>query len=377
MTVQLLVRTALLLCLCAPGLRPQEALPATAIGDIEAAIKSEQERMGIPGLAAAIGWKGQIRYSRGFGVADVENQVAVTPQTRFRTASITKPMTAVAVMQLVSEGKLALDGDIMTYTADLHPRIGAITIRHLLCHQSGIRHYRRSGEAMGTKTYRTLSDSANLFKGDSLIHKPGAKHTYSTFGYTMLGLAIESAAQETYETYMLEHVWKPAGMLHTGVDHHFEIIPHRASGYMVAAKGNLGTLPVALRERVFEGDLLRAPMHDTSMKVPGGGVSSTAEDLVRFGMAMLEDRLVDAETRKLMWTPTQTADGQTTRSGLGWFFFATPLGSYVGHSGGQAGTTCMLAIDPQRGVVAAVMTNLQGAAGVIPLTTRLVGMSSP
>ena len=212
--------------------------------------------------------------------------------------------------------------------------------------------------------------SVALFEGADLRHPPGTVYSYSTYAYTLLGLAIEAVTEESYEAYMRSHVWDRAGMNHTAVDHHHEIIPHRARGYVLATKGNLTRLPAALRERVTEGDLLRASLHDTSMKVPGGGLSSTAEDLVRFGMAMLQDRLVDAATREQMWTPTVTTDGATTRAGLGWFLFQTPRGRYVGHSGGQSGTTCMLAIDPRRGVVAAVMTNLQSASGVAPPVAR-------
>jgi CubicO group peptidase (beta-lactamase class C family) len=379
MAPRFLTRCALALCLCAAALRPQEAptLPADAITAIEAAIQSEQKRMKIPGLAVAIGRAGEIRYSRGFGLADVENQVPATPQTRFRTASIAKPMTAVAIMQLASQGRLDLDIDHRRYVKVLHPRFGVITLRHLLCHQSGLRHYTEVGEATGTRSFKNLEESTVLFRDGGPGNKPGAKFSYSTYAYTLLGMAIERASRQPYGTYMKEHVWGPAGMQHTGIDWHYEIIPHRASGYMLAEKKTMAMLPDELRERVHEGDLLRAPLHDTSMKVPGGGISSTAEDLVRFGIAMLQNRLVDAATREQMWTSAKTTNGSKTRVGLGWFFYPEESGRQVGHSGGQAGTTCMLAIDPKSGVVVAMMTNLQSASGVPLLTRRLVGMVGP
>jgi len=340
------------------------AVTPAAARDIEQLVAEQLESASIPGLSVAVGWDGAIRYSRGFGLADVELDVPVSPRTRFRTASIAKPMTAVAVMQLVQAGKLDLEADIRTYVPAFGEKPWPVTLRHLLCHQSGIRHYQRDGEASGTKSFLSLTDSVSIFAGDELLFEPGTKYSYSTYAYTLLGCTVERAAGTSFESYMREHVWGPAAMADTVVDHHWEIVPHRASGYMLLTERDRARVPTTLFERLEPGQLVRASLHDTSMKVPGGGILSTSEDLVRFGMAVLDGKLVSEETRERMWTVQQTADGSETRMALGWFRVTAPGATMMGHSGGQAGTTTMLVIDPKSGTVAAVMCNLQSARGV-------------
>ena len=187
------------------------AITPAAARDIEQLAAEQLESAGIPGLSVAVGWDGAVRYSRGFGLADVELDVPVTPRTRFRTASIAKPMTAVAVMQLVQAGKLDLEADVRTYVPAFEEKPWPVTLRHLLCHQSGIRHYQRDGEASGTQSYLSLTDSLAIFAGDELLFEPGTKYSYSTYAYTLLGCAVESASGTSYEAYMREHVWGPPG----------------------------------------------------------------------------------------------------------------------------------------------------------------------
>lgn len=367
-----------LLLIPATGLAQDPAVSPEIAAAITEKVESERNRLRIPGMSVAVGWAGVIRYSEGFGLADLEQNVPVTTETRFRTASIAKPMTAVAIMQLVSQGKLSLDDDILKYVPKFRLKEWTVTIKDLLCHQGGIRHYEKPGESSGTESHPTVHASLKLFNRSKLAHEPGTKFWYSTYGYTLLGTAIINAAEVPYEDYMREHVWNAAGMTSTGVDHHYEVIPHRAPGYMLPKKGNREKLPITLNKRVKKEDLLRAPLHDTSMKVPGGGLVSTSEDLVRFGMAMMQDgRLVSTDVAKQMWTTVPTQDGKTTRVGLGWFSIPTSFGTFVGHSGGQAGSTCMLVIDPTTGVVVALMTNLQGATGVKGLATVIAQLARP
>jgi CubicO group peptidase (beta-lactamase class C family) len=111
------------------------------------------------------------------------------------------------------------------------------------------------------------------------------------------------------------------------------------------------------------------------MKIPGGGLLSTAPDLVRFGLAMLGDKLVSAETRAAMWQRQPTKDGKATRYGLGFAHWKLPSGSFLGHTGGQAGTTCALVLHPPTGVVVAVMSNLQQAGPLNRLAARIARRS--
>ncbi|MCL6565476.1 MAG: beta-lactamase family protein [Acidobacteriia bacterium] len=339
------------------GLHPE------TIRAIESVISSEQQRQNIPGISLAVAVNGTLRYAQGFGKADLENNVPVTLETRFRTASIAKPMTAVAVMQLAEQGRLDLDAEIQKYCPAYPKKSWPVTVRHLLAHLGGVRHYQRPGEASGTEHFFTLQDALRLFADDPLLHEPGARYTYTTYGYVLLGCAIEGASGESYEEYMRRHVWEPAGMTHTRSDDHFELIPNRARGYARLDEATYNRLPPHQKSRTRAGQLINATLHDTSMKVPGGGLLSTAADLVRFGLAVLEGRLVQPQTRDAMWTRQKTSDGNGTGYGLGWAIGTLPSNGapVVSHSGGQAGTAALLVIVPEQKTVIAIMTNLQGA----------------
>ncbi len=338
-------------------------LRAETVRAIESVITAEQQQQQIPGISLAVAVHGTLRYARGFGKADLENDVPVTPDTRFRTASIAKPMTAVAVLQLAEQGRLDLDAEIQKYCPVYPRKPWPVTVRHLLAHLGGVRHYQRPGEASGTEHFFTLHDALRLFAEDPLLHEPGTRYTYTTYGYVLLGCAIEGASGEHYEEYMRRYVWEPAGMTHTRSDDHFELIPSRARGYARLDEATYNRLPPHQKARVQVGQLINAALHDTSMKVPGGGLLSTASDLVHFALAVLEGKLVRPETRDAMWTRQRVRDGTRTAYGLGWALNGTgqegtPM---VSHSGGQAGTAALLVIVPAQKIVVALMTNLQGA----------------
>jgi len=345
----------------------QSGLAPSTIEKIEATVKAEQERQKIPGLSLAIAVDGELRYEKGFGLADVENSVVAKPTTRFRTASIAKPMTAIAAMQLAEQGKLDLDAPIQKYCPAFPEKPWPVTARHLLGHVSGVRHYTRSGEASGTEHFFTVVDSLRIFKDDALLHQPGTRYTYSTYGYVLLGCAVEGASGMPYDAYMQKHVWGPAGMQHTSLDHLFQILPDRAYGYARLSERTHEQLPAHLKAQVQVGQIVNASLHDTSMKVPGGGLRSTAADLVRFVLAVERGKLVKPQTREAMWRRQKTADGKETNYGLGWGIGELTGARMISHSGGQAGTAALLVLLPEKKIVVAVMTNLEGAA-----TSRIV-----
>lgn len=337
-------------------------LPPETIKKIEAVIASEMTREAIPGLSVAIAVDNQIRYAKGFGKSDLENSIPAKATTVYRTASIAKPMTATAVMQLVESGKLDLDAPIQKYCAAFPQKQWPVTARHLLAHLGGIRHYQRPGEASGTTHYFTIEESMKIFKDDPLLHEPGTKFNYTTYGYSVLGCAIEGASGVEYQDYMQQHVFRPAGMEQSRIDDHFFIIPDRARGYMKLDDESYGRLPATMKPRVKVGQIYNAQLHDTSMKVAGGGLVSTAVDLVKFGIASMKGTLVKQSTLEQMWTSQKTRDNKETQYGLGWGVGAIEGRKMVAHSGGQAGTSTLLYLLPEKGIIIAAMCNLEGAA---------------
>jgi len=305
---------------------------------LETIVNEAMRREQIPALTLAILSGDALIYSKAFGTADLENSVPATPATLIRTASVAKPITAVAAMTLVESGKLDLDAPVQKYCAPFPPKQWPITTRELLAHTSGIRHY-NPGEMESTRHYQWMADGFAIFAGDPLLFRPGAGYRYSTYGYTVAGCAIEGAAGSRFQDYVAEHVLKPAGMTHTFVDDAWEIVPHRARGY-----------------QRLDGEVKNAVLMDSSYKIPGGGYVTTAEDLVRFAQALLDGKLLKPTSLAEMWTPTP-ASGKDSY-GLG--FHVVEGGKFISHTGGQPGTTTELFIIPQAHFALAVLANLEG-----------------
>ena len=339
-----------------------KGLPAEAVAKIDAVVAAEMKRQNIPGVSIAAAFRDQPIHASAYGSADLEHGVPVKGTTAFRTASVAKPMTATAVMTLAEAGKIDIDAPVRNYCPAWPAKHPAISTRQVLGHLAGIRHYGKPGESAGKTHYFVLGDSLALFKDDPLLHEPGTKYLYSTYGYTLLGCVIEGAAGTTYEQFMRDRVLVPAGMTHTRLDRIYEIVPDRARGYQVLTQQMMDGLPSAVRGFARVGAVYNADLHDTSMKVPGGGLLSTADDLVRFGIALNSGRLLRKATVEQMWTEQKTTDGTGTGYGLG--FGVTPAQDGIrrmSHSGNQAGAASFLVMLPEVGVTYAIMTNLEDA----------------
>jgi len=330
---------ALLLAAQTPG-----SLAPEKIERIEALIRAEMERQRIPGLSVAVVLENELRWSEGFGFADIENQVPAKATTVYRLGSISKPITAVAVLQLAERGTLDLDAPIQRYCSAFPAKPWPLTSRHLLAHQSGIRHYRSEAEFNSTRPYASIVDALDIFKDDSLLFEPSTRFSYTTYGYNVLGCVVEGASNMHFADYLRDNIFRPAGMERTRPDSVADIIPDRAQGY----------------RKNDSGELRNSALADTSNKVPGGGLVGTVEDLVRFALALQKGSLVSAETREAMWTAQKTRDGQQTSYGLGWQVQLTDGRKEVAHSGAQQRVSTLLYVLPEQRFAVALMANLEG-----------------
>jgi serine beta-lactamase-like protein LACTB, mitochondrial len=313
------------------------------------------KQSGAPGMSVAVVVNDRIAWSDGFGHADVENEVPAKANTVFRIASISKPIAATAVMQLVERGRVNLDDPVQKHVAAF-PSKGeqVVTIRHLMTHTSGIRHY-RTGEMESRDNYETVTDALRIFKDDPLLFTPGTKYSYSTYAYNLLAGVVETASGLSFEEYLKAHVWTPAGMTATYFDHVDALIPKRAEQYVRAGSS-----------------WRNAPYADLSNKWAGGGILSTAEDLARFHIALDEGKLLKPDTVKQMYTPYRLADGTESAYGLGWNIAKDDRGrTWIAHSGGATGGTTYLLRDPSRKVAVAILCNVQNAPGFRALAIRL------
>lgn len=329
---------------------------------VDAAVREFQAKTSAPAVTVAVAVDGKIVYSKAFGMADIENDVRATPETLIRTGSIAKPIAAVAALTLVDAGKLDLDAPIQRYCPTFPRKQWTITTRELLGHLSGIRHY--SGDEMAsTKHYVSMSEGFEIFANDPLLFEPGTKYSYSTYGFTVVGCVIEGASGQRFADYVAQHVLQPAGMTHTSIDDVYTIVPHRARGYQKVG-----------------GRVENAGLMDSSYKLPGGGYVSTAEDLVRFQLALINGRIVNRATRTAMWTSQKTADGKLTHYGMGFGINEAADGeTLVGHNGSQQGTSTSMMADPSRHCAVAVMFNMDGvnAQSLVWTILKLYGTPVP
>ncbi|OAI57678.1 hypothetical protein AYO47_07740, partial [Planctomyces sp. SCGC AG-212-M04] len=337
----------------------QAGLPPEVEKKIDKLVADAMQKQHIPGLSIAVATGNELQLERGFGLADVENEVRVTPETKFRTASIAKSLTAVAAMKLVEEGKLDLDAEIHTYLPEFPKKQWPITSRQLLGHLAGVRHYKSSAESSMTAHFPTVQAALAVFADDPLVHEPGTAYLYSSFGFNLLGAVMEKASGEKFDELVQRAVCGPAGMSCTCIDSVFTIVPHRARGYFyIDPKKAESLLDFS---GLPSGQMFNARLHDTSSKVPGGGLLSTSGDLVRLAVALNGTRVLKAESVEALWTQGKTTVGKPTQYGLGWRIEELGGEKLVGHSGGQSGTSTYLVATPSRKSAVAVMCNLQGA----------------
>jgi serine beta-lactamase-like protein LACTB len=335
---------ALLVCCLAPAAQ----LPSPHIKAVDTLISSYVSEHRVPGLSIAVVQHGRVVLAQGYGLADIENNVPASADTVYRIASISKSITASAVMKLVESGKIDLDAPIQKYCPAFPQKPWPITPRELLSHQSGIRDYRNDEETVNTRHYTSIDDALTQFAKDPLEFEPGTKMQYTSYGYIVLGCVIEGASGAAYDRYMREAVFGPAQMPATRLDDVLAVIPHRAHGYSVASNGEI-------RNAVFV---------DVSNKPPGSGINSTARDMGSFVTALYSGRLVSKSTLEQMMTPAKTLDGKATIYGLG-FFLGGPIGRYkglkeAGHGGDQQGFSSMVYLLPEKQFGVVILSNLEG-----------------
>ena len=293
----------------------------------------------IPGAAVAVAAGDRIVWHQTFGVADLESKRGVTAHTRFRVGSVTKLITAAALMRLVEQGRLSLDDRVARYLPAF-PH-GEITLRQLAGHLSGIRHY-SNDEFINTTHYANTIAALAKFAADPLIAPPGEKYLYSTYGYDVLGAVIEKVTGKRFDDAARMLVLDPAGMSETS----FADSLASAAAYDLDKTGPRPAVRVDLSDRL-----------------PAGALVTTARDLARFLIAMTGNRLLAEETVATMFTSQSTSDGKPTNVGIAWRVAKDSHGrTYVHHAGAVTGGRAAVVLYPAERIGVAIVTNLGFAA---------------
>ncbi|MBX6311497.1 MAG: serine hydrolase [Isosphaeraceae bacterium] len=335
-------------------------LPPDVVKAIERAVRAKMKAGGIPGMAVAVVADGQFCWTSGFGLADVENGTPATAETVFRFASITKPITAVAVLQLAEQGRLDLDAPIQQYVKSFPVKRWMVTPRMLLGHLGGVRHY-RGDEVESTWHYNSVLHTLTIFRDDPLLYEPGTRFEYSTYGYNLLGAAVVEASGMRYSDYVREHIFRPAGMAHARADDVRAIIPRRARGYV----------------RSQSGELRNSALIDPSNRLPGAGLCGTAADLARFAVALQSGVLLRPETVQMMCQSQTTLDDTPTGYGLGFSLSEHEGHREVLHVGAMPGVSALLYLRPDDHSAVALLSNLEKQAAALLDLAREIADALP
>ena len=335
----------------APAMDPALATRLMAI------VREARSTSGLPSLSAAVARTDGLDWAGASGWADIDRRQAAGVASRYRTGSIAKPITAVAMMRLAEAGALDLDAPGAEVVSGLPPSLAPLTARQLASHTGGVRHYSPMPwgwwwpgwfEANSQRHYPSVEAGLALFADDRLRFAPGAGFQYSTFGYSLLSRLLEGAAGRPFPALLAAQVFAPAGMTGTAVD-------------------TPGAMPDRVAFYVGQGDRYTAARPvDSSFRIAGGGLVSTPTDLARFGLALQDGRLLPADGVRRMWTVQPLADGSANPQNyaLGWrvdestrlFVDGRPL-QVVHHGGSQAGAAAFLLLVPEQGLAVAVMAN--------------------
>jgi len=355
------------------------ALPAFALepAQITTLLETLRDEAKAPGASAAIMVKGELVYSGGVGFADIENEVPLNGRSVHNIGSVSKLHGVIAIMQLVEQGRIDLDAEIQTWVPWFPRKQAPITLRHILTHTSGIRHYQDGefgeGEVLRFRQFDDIETASMRWRDDPLLFSPGSHWHYSSYATNLLQAVIEQVSGQALETYLEEHLWMPANLTATQFDVPARIVLRRARGYVFNAETN--TLTNAVQENV-------------SYKYVGGGILSSDEDSVRLAHALNTGRLLKPDTIAEMYRPQlgpeilpapDAGQADTPVLGLIWWLETADDGrEYQGHAGSVKGTLSYLLNDSARDVVVAVHVNAWGGqAELKQVAETLASLAAP
>ena len=314
--------------------------PAGAIDDV---VRAEMARQHIPGLAVAVVRGGALVTARGYGLANVEHDVPVTPDTIFQSGSLGKMFTAAAVMLQVEDGKIALSDSIARFFPGAPAAWKTITVRHLLTHTSGIPDYTDGAiDLRRDYTEDQLAQMAYRLKPD---FTPGEKWKYSNTGYLLLGIIVRKASGKFYGDVLAERVFAPLGMKTTRVISEADIVPHRAAGY-----------------RLVKGELKNQDWVSPSLNTTAdGALYFSVRDLIAWDAGVRAGRILRAASWKEVFSPVRLNDGKTFAYGFGWALGTRGGQPFYRHGGAWQGFKTHYARFDRGDLSIIVLANLQQA----------------
>jgi CubicO group peptidase (beta-lactamase class C family) len=335
--------------------RPAPAPPwAGAVEQARRLVRAALAEQNIPGLSAAVGVRGELVWAEGFGWADLDRRVPVSPETRFRIGTASTALTSAAVGLLLEEGRLALDSEIQNYVPEFPVKPWPVTLRQAMAHVAGLRDDGGDEGPLLSMHCERPAEGLRAFAGAALLFEPGTRYRYSSYGWILVSAAIEAAADEPFFSFMRTQVFDPLGMDATQADSAFEPLPERATSYF----------PRFAADPRYGLHLMRPIDH--SCYAGAAAFLSTPSDLVRFGMGLAGGRLLRPATVALLQTRQRLASGEDTDHGLGWDVETAVLAGERVRMAGRVGEVlggpaAALLTFPDRGLVVSVASNISYA----------------
>ncbi len=342
----------------------------------QAQMRTLAEELQSVSMSGAMAINGDVIWSGAVGLASVEPLRKATVNTQYRIGSVSKPLTAVALMRMVEEQMADIDAPLQDYLPH-YPRYDAdVTMRQLVSHMAGVRHYHFDmfkfppTDAFSNVAYVDANAALAQFKDDDLLFTPGQGFKYSTHGYTLLSAAMQAAGNKQFEKLVEEMVIQPLGLNQTRPEHLLKDTNHLATFY-TSDDGLYG----------------ETPKQNLSNKVAGGGYISTPTDLVKLGDALLSNRLLTADSFQKMTEVQPMFDGSDNPQyyALGWRHYETShiidednKVDVIHHGGRAQGADTFLLLVPEHKITVAITTNGQGnkSRGEIQmLAYRMAGLA--
>jgi CubicO group peptidase (beta-lactamase class C family) len=349
---------------------------------LESLIKDRFAATRCPGLSVAVALHDQIVFTKSLGKADIEQDVPLTTASVQRLASLSKPITGTIIMDLVEQGKLSLDASIRQYLPELPVFYESVTLRMLLSHQSGVRGYADEETVLfSTVHYPTSRDALKVMMTYPLAFAPGTKVEYSSLAFTVLGAAAESVTGRSFQQLSVDFFSKH-DIRGFALDDPYAIVPRRVHGYLVDRTLNLQFNDGRVAGRDYlkgtTDEITNAHYYDISNRYPSGGFDASAEDLLRFVIAVSSGKVLKPDTVAAMWTGQRTSDGSSTVFGLGWGVSKwKEKTKMVGMNGLELSTAAYLRYLPDSGVGVALLCNAEGAKGLPELGNNILDDTLP
>lgn len=336
------------------------AQSSAAAADLEASLRAEQERQGIPGIAVAVVSGDAVVWQKGFGTASTEGgatAAAITPETLFQIGSLTKTFTATAILKAASEGRFDLSQPVAKYVSGLNACVGAVTSDQLLRHNAGLKD---EPDEYGPHDETAMLAYAQTWGADYCLLPPGTVYSYSNSGFALAGLALQQALGKPYSALMKELVFDPLGM-----------------GRTTFSPTMVMTYPFSLGHRTQPGKpaAVVRPIADDARLWPAGEIWTSAAEVARFAIALMNDGKLGGVQALPAGLFAQLSKGRAEVPAIEeQYGYGLALGRYrglsrMGHGGTMPGFAVQMQMIPERKLAVVVLTNLE-TSDIDPLIAR-------